>query len=109
MTEFVIAGVAAPEPLALDASGVSPRGLRRLSRDRKKLRKLLSRREVYHRFAAMVHCRINVPAFSDDTYITPFGALKLPAMVIAHADGSSRVLELPRSYQTVVRFADQSH
>lgn len=81
---------------------------RTLSRDWQELNKLLSRHEVYRRFADMVPCRIGLTSFSADAYITQFGALKLPAIVIADCDGSRRVLELPRSYEAVVRFADSA-
>lgn len=81
---------------------------RTLSRDWQELNKLLSRQEVYRRFADMVPCRIGLTSLSADAYITQFGALKLPAIVIADRDGGRRVLELPRSYEAVVRFADSA-
>ena len=81
---------------------------RTLSRDWQELNKLLSRHEVYRRFADMVPCRVGLTSFSADAYITQFGALKLPAIVIADSDGSRHVLELPRTYEAVVRFADSA-
>jgi len=79
---------------------------RTLSRDWQELNKLLSRHEVYRRFADMVPCRIGLTSLSADAYITRFGALKLPAIVIVDCDGTRHVLELPTSYEAVVRFAD---
>jgi hypothetical protein len=69
---------------------------------------LLARQEVYKRFADMVHCRVNTFNPWTKAYITEFGALKLPALVIAKGDGSNHVLEMPASYGAVVRFADLS-
>jgi hypothetical protein len=54
----------------------------------------------------MVHCRVGVGGLSTDAYITRFGALMLPAVVIAHRNGTFDVLEMPMSYEAVVRFAD---
>ncbi|MGB2986794.1 MAG: hypothetical protein WBE26_13050 [Phycisphaerae bacterium] len=79
---------------------------RSLSHDWHTLKKLLTRREVYHRFADMVHCRIGLLNPWANAYITPFGALELPAVVIVRRDGTNDVLELPTSYETLVRFAD---
>lgn len=78
------------------------------SRDRRKLDKLLERREVHSRFAGMVHCRPrSVLGFGDDS-LARFGVVNVPALVIVHPDGSHHVLELPTSYEAIVRFADRA-
>ncbi len=79
---------------------------RRLSHDWRRLEKLLSRHEVYMRLADMVHCRIGMFPFLGKTPDTPFGAMRLPALVIVRGDGTYDVLELPTSCEAVVRFAD---
>ncbi len=79
---------------------------RTLSRDWSRLEPMLDRHEVYSRLAPMVHCRIGLMRLSSAAYITRFGALKLPAMVIAHPDGTYDVLELPTSYEAIARFVD---
>lgn len=81
---------------------------RTFSGDWKKLQKLLTRREVFHRIAPMVHTRISVPGLFTDSYHSPFGVLQLPAIVIAKPGGSFCVLELPTTYESVVRFTDRS-
>jgi hypothetical protein len=79
-----------------------------LTSDWRTLRKLLGRQEVYRRFADMVHCRIGVLTFSAVNQVPRFGTLKLPAIVIARGDGTYDVLELPTSYEAIVRFADNA-
>ncbi len=79
---------------------------RSFTSDWARLEALLSRREVYRRLAHLVHGRVSLKAFFKDVYISRFGALKLPAIVIAHDDSTHSVLEMPTSYDTVVRFAD---
>lgn len=81
---------------------------RTLSRDWSRLEPMLERHEVYSRLAPMVHCRLGLMSLSSAAYITRFGALKLPAIVIAHPDGTFDVLELPTSYEAIVRFVDAS-
>ncbi len=76
------------------------------SRDWARLKRLLSRHEVYRRFADMAHCRISQTGFSADAVITRFGPLRLPALVILRCDGTHEVLELPTRYEAIVRFAD---
>ena len=79
---------------------------RTLSRDWHALSKLLQRPEVRLRLNDAVPGRVGLLGLSTDAYITRFGALRLPAMVIAHADGTFDKLELPRSYEDVASFAD---
>lgn len=80
---------------------------RRFSGDWSALQRLLSRNEVYSRFAGMIHCRIALWNPWGKTFITPFGAVNLPALVIAGSDGDGHVLEMPTSYEAIVRFADR--
>ncbi len=81
---------------------------RTMSRDWQRLKKLLHRHEVCLRLNDLVHCRIALPGFSRDTAITPFGALRLPAMVIVRPDGQHAVLELPTSHESVAHFAESA-
>lgn len=78
------------------------------SRERRKLEKLLEHREVYGRFARMVHCRPGSILGLGDQSMARFSVKNLPALVIVHKDGSHHVLELPTSYEAVVRFADRA-
>lgn len=79
---------------------------RALSRDWPRLEQMLTRREVYGRFGDLIHCRIGTFNPWIRAYITRFGALKLPALVVLRCDGTFEALELPASYEAVVRFAD---
>jgi hypothetical protein len=79
---------------------------RALSRDWSRLEQMLTRREVYGRFGNLVHCRIGTFNPWIRAYITRFGALQLPALVVLRCDGTFETLELPASYASVVRFAD---
>lgn len=81
---------------------------RRFTRDWRRLEKILSRGEVYDRFADMVHCRLSTLNPWTKIFISEFGVLRLPALVIAHGDGTHDILETPTGYEAVVRFADQS-
>ncbi len=79
---------------------------RRFSRQWHALAKLLNRREVYSRLAEMVHCRVGAFRLGGDEAMTPFGKLELPAIVIVGQTGTSEAMELPMSYEAVVRFVD---
>jgi len=81
---------------------------RSLTSDWRALQELLKRPEVYRRLADMVHCRVGLLTFAADAEVARFGTLKLPAMVITHSDGRYNVLELPTSYEAIVRFADDA-
>lgn len=80
---------------------------RRFSRDWNALKTLLRRYEVYTRLDDMIHCRIGLWNPWARTGATPFGIAKLPALVIAHGDGSYHVLEMPGTGEDIARFADR--
>ncbi len=77
-----------------------------MTRDWRKLRAMLERREVYTRFADMVHCRPGSLWSSSGSAAARFGVKNLPALVIVEPDGNALALELPASYEAIVRFAD---
>ncbi len=79
---------------------------RSLSSDWLKLKKFFARREVHARIADMVHCRIGLTKILASTHETRFGLLRLPAIVIVRRDGTHSVLELPTSYEAIIRFAE---
>lgn len=80
---------------------------RRLSRDWSALKALLRRHEVYTRLDDMIHCRIGIWNPWAQTRATPFGVVRLPALVIASGEGSHHVLEMPGTGEDLVRFADR--
>jgi hypothetical protein len=77
-----------------------------MTRDWRKLRAMLERREVYTRFTDMVHCRPGSVWSSSGSAAARFGVKNLPALVIVEPDGNAQTLELPASYEAIVRFAD---
>lgn len=79
---------------------------RKLSLDWRRLKKLLHRHEVCSRLDDTIHCRIALLGFSRESAITPFGTLRLPALVIVGTDGQHNILETPTSYEAVARFAE---
>jgi hypothetical protein len=79
------------------------------SRDWRKIKKLLTRHEVAGRLRGLVHCRIGTKNPTAKAYITPFGAVMLPALVFSRADGTFAVLETPTSYESVARFLDEQN
>lgn len=81
---------------------------RTLSSDHRRLERLLSRHELYLRLKDLVHVRIGMLGFFQKVYITKYGALKIPAIVIAHPNGTFDVLELPQSFESVVGFVDRA-
>lgn len=81
---------------------------RKMSRDWQGLTKLLRRHEVYSRLDKLIHCRIGLPGIWRETAITPFGALRLPALVIVRPDGQHAVLEVPASHESIVHFAQSA-
>ena len=78
-----------------------------LSRDWRKMKKLLHRPEVYSRFAGMVHCRLSSLGSPARGAAANFGITDWPALVIADRDGAYLVLELPTSYEPIVGLADR--
>jgi hypothetical protein len=79
---------------------------RTLTSDWKTVEKILMRKEVYARFAGLVHCRVGVLNPWSSAHITRFGALRLPTLVLLRTDETFEVLEVPTSYEAVVLFAD---
>jgi hypothetical protein len=80
---------------------------RRFSGDWRALKKLLYRHEVYRRFAGMIHCRVATWNPWGQAADTPFGTVRLPALVVVDAHGDHHVLEIPTSYEAIVRFGDR--
>lgn len=81
---------------------------RKLSRDWRPLEKLLKRREVFRRFAHLVHCKPGSLWRSPEADLRRFAITDLPALVIILTDGSYAKMELPTSYEAIVRFADRT-
>jgi len=81
---------------------------RRFSSDWRDLHGWLEAREVHARVADMVHCRVGALKLLPGAYRSSFGALELPAVVIARPDGAFRVLERPTSSESLARFVDRS-
>jgi hypothetical protein len=77
-----------------------------LSGDWRKMEKLLDRAEAYSRFAGMVHCRLSSLDSVAREAAANFGIANWPALVIADRDGTYSVLELPTSFEQIVRFVD---
>lgn len=78
-----------------------------MSRDWDLLKPMLERKEVYSRVAHMVHCRPGSAWASGGSVAAELGVQNLPAIVIVPHAGDPRILELPSSYEAIVRFADQ--
>lgn len=81
---------------------------RHLRGDCRKLDKLLNRPEVVRRLIGMVHCRTTVWNPLAKTADTPCGSVRLPAVMLIRPDGTCRVLEMPQSYESLVRFVDEN-
>ena len=81
---------------------------RRLMGDTRRLSKMLATHEVGLRLADFVHCRVSLLPTVGDAFISPFGAIRLPALVMAYPDGRFDVLERPTSSDAVARFVDAS-
>ncbi len=81
---------------------------RSMSRDRWRIEGLLSRHEVYLRLKDLVHVRIGLFQLFEKAYITKYGVLRIPAIVIAQPDGTFDVLELPPSCEAVIDFVDKA-
>ncbi|MBI4718057.1 MAG: hypothetical protein HY763_09655 [Planctomycetes bacterium] len=81
---------------------------RALTRDWRKLTDLLERHEVYSRVADMVHCRVTALNPWARAYISGYGVLQLPALVVVRPDGGYRALEQPTSLEVMARFVDET-
>jgi len=81
---------------------------RSLTPDWRRLKKILDERTVFSRFENMIHCRVATLAASADSVQERFGISQMPAIAIVHRDGTFDVLELPTSFEAVVRFADEA-
>lgn len=78
------------------------------SRDWERLSPMIDRPEVRSRAADMVHCRpMPIWKIAPD-YTEQFALANLPAIVVVQPDGSYRSLEIPNSYEAIVRFLDGS-
>lgn len=78
------------------------------SNDLQRLRRMLREPAVFRRFSEMIHVRSGSLLSFSDAAETKYGTLQLPAIVIAQPDGTHRVLELPNSYDAIIRFADNT-
>jgi len=79
---------------------------RRLTGDWGKLSDMLDTHEVWIRAAGLIHCRqLLIPRFQD-TFISPWGPIRLPALLVVLPDGRHDVLELPDSSEQAARFVD---
>ncbi len=78
------------------------------SRDWRRLKVMLARREVYSRVADMVHCRPGSMVTSAGGCAARFGVANLPAIVVVRPDGSHSNLELPTGYESIARFVDRA-
>ncbi len=80
-----------------------------MSRDWDALQPMIERREVYSRTANMVHCRPSTAWSTATGVASELGINNLPAIAIVPPDGGApSILELPSSYESIVRFADQA-
>lgn len=81
---------------------------RRLAGDWAALERILKPREVFSRAGDMVHCRLGTPLPWMERFITGFGVLRLPALVVVRRDGGFEVLEKPLSAEAVARFLEEA-
>ncbi len=80
---------------------------RRLTGDWGRLSRILATREVGIRVVDLVHCRVRLLPNTGAAFITPFGALRLPALVVVQPDGSYHTIETPSSSEEVARDLDR--
>ena len=80
---------------------------RRFAGDFKAIREMMSKHEVYSRVCHMVHGRDGGWNRWASTRETPFGEIKLPAIVLIQADGRHEILEMPDSSAAIARFVDR--
>ena len=79
-----------------------------MSRDWDTLRPMLERPEVYSRMAGMIHCRPATTWSTSSAAATELEIKSLPAIAIVDSNGTVHRLEMPSSYEAIVRFADQA-
>lgn len=79
---------------------------RRLTGDWRKLSDLLDAREAWVRAGGMVACRQMLFPRLQHTFISPWGPVELPALVVVLPDGRHAVLDRPTSSAKVARFMD---
>jgi len=100
-----------PEALAVanhDGRGVLVIYHRWGTADWRRLSSLLDQPDVARRLAGMVHCRIHTLSPWARAYITPFGAVRLPAAILVAPGGEFSVLESPLTANSFVHFIDES-
>ncbi len=68
---------------------------------------MIERTEVFTRWRGLAHARVGSWNLWAKTRTTPFGEVQLPALVVAFSDGTHHVLDMPGSYEAIVRFADR--
>ena len=78
------------------------------SKDRGRVMRMFSKPAVYRRFSSMVHVHVRQDWSLSEQVTTPYGTLRLPAIVIAKPDGRHQVLEVPDRYEAIIRFADKA-
>ena len=79
-----------------------------MSGDWGSLGKMVERREVQARTAGMIPCRPSTMWSSSGDVAAQLHVTKLPAVAIVPTEGDPSVLEMPNSYEAIVRFIDQS-
>lgn len=79
---------------------------RRLTGDWHKLSGLLDAREVWVRTGEMVPCRQMLFPRLQHAFISPWGPVELPALVVVLPDGRHAMLDQPTSPEEVSRFTD---
>jgi hypothetical protein len=76
------------------------------TRDWPRVEDMLDRAEVFRRFDGMVHVRVTGLMGAPKDEMGRYGVSSLPALVIVRPDGSSEKLEMPTSFEAIIRFAD---
>lgn len=76
---------------------------RLLSRDWSKLEPLLDTTEVRRALSGHARCRVDIAGPWTEEAETPFGRLRLPAMIVRRVDGTSEVIERPNSARAIVQ------
>jgi hypothetical protein len=79
-----------------------------MSRDWDQLGPMLERREVQTRTVGMIPCRPSTMWSSSAGVAAKLGVTKWPAVAIVPVEGEAMILEMPNSYEAIVRFIDRS-